>query len=126
MTDQTKLLSPAVLREAVTTIFIGNGLPQAAAARVAWCLVEADLRNVSSHGVNRVPIYTRRLRDKLVNPRPAMTLDTPAPAVARLNGDNGMGFIVATRAMEEAIARAGQFGVGVVFASHSNPFGMAA
>lgn len=125
MPEKTPNIDAETLRRAVTAIFAGHGLTEADAARVATCLVDADLRNVSSHGVNRVPIYTRRLREKLVAPRPQMRLDAPTPVVARLDGGNGMGFIVATRAMDEAIARAEQFGVGIVFASNSNHFGMA-
>lgn len=126
MPEPTKPIAVAKLREAVTAIFAAHGLTETDAARVAECLVEADLRNVSSHGINRIPIYTRRLREKLVAPRPEMVLTCPTPVVARLDGGNGMGFLVATRAMAEAIARAKQFGVGVVYASNSNHFGMAA
>lgn len=46
--------------------------------------------------------------------------------VAHLDGDNGFGFIVATRAMEEAVNRAQIYGIGMVTANHSNHFGMAA
>jgi len=119
-------ISHTALRAAVAAIFASHDLPLADAGRVAECLVEADLRALPSHGINRLPIYTRRLRERLVNPRPEMRLDAPTPVVGRLDGDNGMGFVVATRAMAEAIARAGQFGVGVVLAAHSNHFGMAA
>jgi LDH2 family malate/lactate/ureidoglycolate dehydrogenase len=38
--------------------------------RVAECLIEADLRGIASHGINRIPIYTKRFRLKLVNPSP--------------------------------------------------------
>jgi LDH2 family malate/lactate/ureidoglycolate dehydrogenase len=89
-------------------------------------LVEADLRGLSSHGVNRVPIYTRRLREKLVNPRPALRVESPTPATAKVHGDNGMGFVVGSRAMDEAIARARQVGIGLALAANSNHFGMAA
>ncbi len=126
MTDPAQPISPVRLELAVAAIFAAHGLTQTDADRVAQCLVEADLRNVSSHGITRVPIYTRRLREKLVAPRPEMVLTQPTPVVARLDGGNGMGFLVATRAMNEAIARAKQFGVGIVFASNSNHFGMAA
>jgi L-2-hydroxycarboxylate dehydrogenase (NAD+) len=126
MTDAGRTVPPDVLTEAVRLIFAGHGLSEQDAGRVAECLVEADLRNVSSHGVNRVPIYTRRLSEGLVNPRPDLRLDMATPVVGRLDGDNGMGFVVATRAMNEAVSIADGFGVGVVFASHSNHFGMAA
>jgi L-2-hydroxycarboxylate dehydrogenase (NAD+) len=116
----------AVLRDATAAIFAGHGLPQSDALRVADCLVEADLRGLSSHGVNRVPIYARRLREKLVNPRPELRVESTTPATAKVHGDNGMGFVVGTRAMDEAIGRARNVGIGLVLASNSNHFGMAA
>lgn len=45
---------------------------------------------------------------------------------AHLDGDNGFGFIVATKAMESAIKRAETYGMGIVTANHLNHFGMAA
>jgi LDH2 family malate/lactate/ureidoglycolate dehydrogenase len=110
----------------VSAIFAGYGLPAKDAARVAECLLEADLRGLASHGVSRIPIYTRRLRLKLVNPKPNLKLTPLAPAAAHLDGDNGMGFVVATRAMAEAIERARACGIGMVMAMNSNHFGMAA
>lgn len=107
-------------------ILIAHDVPQSDAQRVAECLVMADLRGLASHGVARLPIYLERLRQGLVNPRPALTLETPVPACANLDGDNGLGFVVATRAMEAAIERAGQYGIGMVTAHHSTHYGMAA
>lgn len=112
------------LRGRVAGIFAGHGLPKPDAERIAECLIEADLRGVPSHGVNRIPIYTRRLRMGLVNPRPSLRLDAPTPVIARLDGDNGMGFVVGTRGMQAAIERAATYGVGFIFAMHSNHFGM--
>jgi L-2-hydroxycarboxylate dehydrogenase (NAD+) len=110
----------------VTAIFAGHGLPGQDAARVAECLLEADLRGLASHGVSRIPIYTRRLRLKLVNPKPDPKLTPLAQAAAHLDGDNGMGFVVASRSMAEAIERARTYGIGMVMANNSNHFGMAA
>ena len=106
-------------------IFAGLGLSPAHAARVAECLIDADMRGVSTHGISRIPIYAKRLRLGLVNPRPKLELETPTPVVARLDGDNAMGFVVGTHAMNAAIERAQTYGIGLVFANHSNHFGMA-
>ena len=110
----------------VAAIFGGRGLSDDDAARVAECLLEAELRGLSSHGISRIPIYTKRLRLKLVNPRPEVKMTLVAPAVAHIDGDNGMGFVVASRAMSEAIERARNFGIGMAMATNSNHFGMAA
>ncbi len=110
----------------VAHLFESQRVPAADAARVAECLVQADLRGVSSHGVGRVPIYIDRLRRGLVNPQPSMTVERPTTVAARVDGDNGLGFLVGTKSMQTAIDSAGKHGLGFVLAYHSNHFGMAA
>jgi LDH2 family malate/lactate/ureidoglycolate dehydrogenase len=119
-------VSYEICHATVSAIFAGHGLPSEDAAQVADCLLEADLRGLASHGVSRIPIYTRRLRLKLVNPKPDLMLTPLARAAAHLDGGNGMGFVVATRAMAEAVERARDCGIGMVMAMNSNHFGMAA
>lgn len=126
MAEVRAVVSYAALMRLVSALFIACDLPDADAKRVAECLIEADLRGVASHGITRIPIYTRRLREKLVNPAPVLTVRDATPVAAHVDGDNGMGFVVGTRAMQEATARATSFGIGLVLASHSNHFGMAA
>jgi LDH2 family malate/lactate/ureidoglycolate dehydrogenase len=93
---------------------------------VAACLVRADLRGVGTHGLLRLPGYLERLRRGLVNPRPRLSPKRIAPAAAALDGQNGFGFVIGTRAMTEAIALARKSGIGIVAARRSNHFGMAA
>src|ERR1019366_6981846 len=125
MSDDVTIPYPGLLGR-ITNIFSAYGMPRNDARRVAECLVEADLRDIASHGLNRIPIYTKRFRMKHVNATPTLRLDTPTPVVARVDGDNGMGFVVGTRAMNAAIERASTYGIGLVLACHSNHFGMAA
>ncbi|GGE27624.1 lactate dehydrogenase [Agaricicola taiwanensis] len=119
-------VSPTDLEPFVARIFAGNGVPQADAERVAQCLVEADLRGVSSHGVGRIPIYTERLRKGLVKAKPTMSVERPTSVTAQVNGDDGLGFVVATKAMSEAIDIARECGIAFVTAFNSAHFGMAA
>jgi len=62
----------------------------------------------------------------LVNNNPNFVISEKTPVIAHLDGDNGFGFIVATKGMEEAIKRAEIYGIGMVTVDHSNHFGMAA
>jgi LDH2 family malate/lactate/ureidoglycolate dehydrogenase len=126
MPEPAKVVLYHELRKRVREIFVAYAMPAGDADRVAECLLEADLRGIASHGVNRIPIYTRRFRLKLVNPAPALALTAPTPVAAHVHGDNGMGFIVGTRAMAAAIAAASTYGIGFALASHSNHFGIAA
>ncbi|MDC1383797.1 Ldh family oxidoreductase [Candidatus Puniceispirillum sp.] len=104
----------------------GQGVNKDDSVKVAECLVEADLRGVQTHGMSRLPIYVKRLSEGLINATPKMILDKPVAACASLDGDNGLGFLVGIRAIQEAIKMAETCGVGVVAAQNSNHFGMAA
>jgi LDH2 family malate/lactate/ureidoglycolate dehydrogenase len=107
-------------------LLLAHGVPDEDAATVAACLVGADLRGVDTHGLCRLPGYLDRLRRGLINPRPVLKPERVTPVAAALDGQNGFGFVVGARAMQEAIAIAREFGVGVVSARRSTHFGMAA
>jgi LDH2 family malate/lactate/ureidoglycolate dehydrogenase len=126
MSKTEGLVPYAELDRVVTAIFASYGLPQADAARVSEGLLYADSRNVGSHGIARIPTYAQRLRDKVTNPRPSLAVEESSPAAVLVDGDNGMGFVVSTKAMDEAVKRAKIFGVGLAFAKNSSHFGMAA
>ena len=103
-----------------------HGVSPDDAATIAGCLVSADLRGVDTHGLCRLPIYLERVRAGLINPRPNLSPQRVTAVAATLDGENGFGFVIGTRAMAEAIAMAREFGIGVVSARRSTHFGMAA
>ena len=102
------------------------GLEAADASLVAQTLVEANLRGVDSHGVVRLPHYATRLRNGTVKARPKMKTRRTAPSTAVVEGDAGMGQLVAVRAMQEAISLAKETGVGAVAARNSSHCGACA
>src|SRR5471032_3239117 len=107
-------------------LLIAHGLSEQDAAITASCLVRADLRGVDTHGLQFLPQYLDRVRRGLVNPKPSLVVKQVTPMIGSLDGDNGYGFVVATKAMATAIDMAKEFGVGVVSARRSTHFGMAA
>jgi LDH2 family malate/lactate/ureidoglycolate dehydrogenase len=107
-------------------LLVAHGVPEADAAIVAGCLVSADLRGVDTHGLTRLPGYLDRVRRGLINARPALAPRRVTPVAATLDGENGFGFVVGTRAMQEAVAIARELGIGVVSVRRSTHFGMAA
>ncbi len=109
-----------------TGMFLSAGMSMEDAARIAGDLVKANLRGVDSHGVSRIPMYLDRLRQGLVNPRPAVKVTKVAGAVAHVDGDNGMGFIPSHTAMETACDLAAEMGIGLVGVHRSTHFGMGA
>ncbi|MCK8786060.1 Ldh family oxidoreductase [Roseomonas sp. NAR14] len=124
MSDADEVVPYETLLRRVERIFAAH-LDTADAAFVAGCLVEADARGIASHGIGRIPVYTKRLRLGLVNPRPRLAV-SGSGAVGHVDGDNGMGYVVARTAMTHAIGLAREHGIGLVLAANSNHFGMAA
>lgn len=114
MTIETIAVLPDQLRDTVTAIFVGNGLPRDDADVVADSLVDADLRGVSSHGVVRVPTYVKGVRDGSINPRPEVRVVYDGGSRALIDGDRGMGQVGSQRATSEAIQRARTHGIGAV------------
>ncbi|MBZ0149852.1 MAG: Ldh family oxidoreductase [Pseudorhodoplanes sp.] len=117
---------PRDLEAFAARLFERAGLPPEHAAIVADGLIAANLRGIDSHGVSRIPMYLTRLRRNVVNPRPNIAVQRVTPAVALVDGDNGMGFLAARRAMDEAIALAKDTGIGFVGVRRSTHYGMAA
>lgn len=123
---QATIFSESELLDLVKQIFEFYGVPANDAELVANGLVASDLRGVYSHGVVRVPMYCERIRQGLVNISPEMTSKQTSTASKLLDGDNGLGFVVGTRAMAEAVNLATETGVALVGVKNSGHFGMSA
>ncbi|MGH6946870.1 MAG: Ldh family oxidoreductase [Kiloniellales bacterium] len=126
LSAETILVAADPVRKFVSALLAAKGLPPDDAGIVARCLVRADLRGVDTHGITRLPGYLDRLQRGLINSRPALQPKAVTAAVAQLDGENGFGFVVATRAMAAATEIAGRTGIGLVSANRSTHFGMAA
>lgn len=111
---QTVSLPPTSLKDCVTRIFVGHGLPEPDSAVIADSLVDADLRGVSSHGVIRVPTYVDGIKNGTINPRPNLRTIFDDGTRALVDGDNGMGQVAAHHAMQLAVSRASELGIGAV------------
>ena len=102
------------------------GVPEEDAHRTARMLVTADLRGIDSHGVSHLgPLYVKRIKEGLINPRPQIKMDSHAQATAVMDGDRGLGFVIGYHAMTEALNRAGQTGAGFVSVRNSTHCGAA-
>lgn len=119
-------LRPEAARQLGVALLMAHGVPPEDAAVVAGCLIQADLRGVDTHGLALLPGYLVRIRQGLLEPAPQLVPERVATVAARIDGQNGLGFVIATAAMREAIDIASEHGVGVVAAYRSSHFGMAA
>jgi LDH2 family malate/lactate/ureidoglycolate dehydrogenase len=124
--QQMQHVSASEARSFVERVLVGNEVSQSNAAIVAKYLVEADLRGVDTHGMNRIPSYVARIREGVLDPKVSPTLQQITPAVAQVDGHNGFGFLAAHKGMAAAIEMANNLGIGLVSIKHSNHFGMSA
>ena len=101
------------------------GCSDAHAALATEVLVSADLRGIDSHGVARLSGYVRLWEAKRINATPAIKIVHETPSTAVIDGDAGLGLVVAPFAMQVAMEKAKQVGTGWVSVRNSNHFGIA-
>jgi L-2-hydroxycarboxylate dehydrogenase (NAD+) len=91
----------------------------------AKVLLSADLRGIDSHGVARLSGYVRLWEKGRINAQPKIHVSYETPSTAVVDGDGGLGLVVAPYAMQVAIKKAKQVGTGWVSVKNSNHFGIA-
>lgn len=119
-------ISEQQLRGFTHRIFKAIGCSDDHAALATDVLIAADLRGVDSHGVARLGGYVRLWENGRLNPAPHIRIVHETPTTATVDGDGGLGLVVAPYAMDIAIAKAAQYGSGWVAIRNSNHFGIAA
>ena len=119
-----KIFSADTLTDFSRRIFIKMGCPEADATLAAQVLVGADLRGIDSHGVARLSGYVRLWEADRINSKPEIKIVHESPSTAVVDGDGGLGLVVAPFAMKVAIEKAKVCGTGWVAVRHSNHFGI--
>jgi LDH2 family malate/lactate/ureidoglycolate dehydrogenase len=113
------------LKQFVISVFTSIGCSEADAELAADVLVSADARGIDSHGVARLAGYVRLFDHGRLNTKPNIKILHESPSTALLDGDRGLGLVVAPKAMEIACEKAALAGTGWVAVQNSNHFGIA-
>ena len=107
----------------VSSLYQRAGVPTEDADLVADSLVQADLWGHQSHGVLRTGWYLARLKSGAMRAVTEPRFVVDAGAVTVIDGQDGVGQVVAKLAAQHAIQRARLHGVASVAVRHSNHFG---
>ncbi|MDI9365977.1 MAG: Ldh family oxidoreductase [Flavobacterium sp.] len=107
------------------SVFIQMGCSTTDAATATKALLSADIRGIDSHGVARLSGYVRLWEAKRINATPNICIVHQTPSTAVIDGDAGLGLVVAPYAMQVAIDKATNVGTGWVSVKNSNHFGIA-
>jgi LDH2 family malate/lactate/ureidoglycolate dehydrogenase len=121
-----KFIPFAVLEKFMVNVMVKAGIPEADAKIVGDVLLKADKLGFDSHGVNRFKsIYLDRIKEGILNPVTNYKIIKEGPTTAVIDGQNGMGHVIAYNAMRLAIEKAKKFGMGMVTVRNSSHYGFA-
>jgi LDH2 family malate/lactate/ureidoglycolate dehydrogenase len=113
------------LRQFTENVFLKMGCPLTDAQLAADVLLKSDLRGIDSHGVARLSGYVRLWEKQRINANPVIKIVHETATTATVDGDGGLGLVVAPFAMKVAIEKARIYGSGWVAVKNSNHFGIA-
>lgn len=115
-----------VLEKFMVDVMVKAGIPKDDAGIICDALLKADKLGFDSHGVNRLkPIYLDRIKEGILNPVTNYKIVKEGPTTAVIDGQNGMGHVIAFNAMKLAIGKAKKFGMGMVTVRNSSHYGFA-
>jgi LDH2 family malate/lactate/ureidoglycolate dehydrogenase len=121
--DEGTRVDAAELLALVSDVFRRCQMDEGDAHLLADSLVFADLGGVHSHGVLRVPEYVKKLREDGVDPRGRPEVVREMGACLVVDGHNSMGQIGCHFAMQKAMEKAEQHGIGAAAVRGSNHCG---
>jgi L-2-hydroxycarboxylate dehydrogenase (NAD+) len=113
-------------RELIASVLRQYGAPSVVAEIQAEWLMQADLRGHPSHGIARLPMLVRRVIEGLIVPDADPTLTWRSDSLVHVDGERGFGPVVASAALDAALARVTSAGVVLVAIANSNHVGMLA
>lgn len=107
------------------TAFEKMGFTAEEAQTISKVLSLADVYGIESHGIQRMwRYYTQTMNGSIhKDSKPEVVFETPVSAV--IDGHDGMGQLVATKAVELAIKKAKKCGMAIVSVRNSNHYGIA-
>lgn len=115
-----------ILENFMKDCLLKSGVPEKDAETISDVLIESDKRGIDSHGIGRLkPIYIDRIDWGILNPETKIDTVKETATTAVLDGNNGMGHVVAKKAMQMAIDKARENGLGMVAVRNSTHYGIA-
>ena len=106
-------------------VFEGYGFTKEESTQITDVLLDADLCGIESHGIQRLIRYHKEVTEGMVKTDAVPEIVKDTPLTATIEGNDAMGQILSVRAMEMAIEKAKNVGVGMVAVRNSNHYGIA-
>src|SRR5262245_37558488 len=123
------VIQASVLHDFYVQVLVRTGVPEADAQLAAAVRLEGALRlpaGLDAFTVIRLQNTVHRLQAGGINPTPRLRIVQERGACALFDGDNGLGAVVGTRAMDYCLAKAHQQGFALVGVRNSTTLEMMA
>jgi LDH2 family malate/lactate/ureidoglycolate dehydrogenase len=115
-----------ILKPFVYDVFKSIGVPPNEAEICRDVLLDADLKGLDTHGVNRLkPVYYDRVLNGIQKPITDLKVVKEGPTTAVLDASNGMGMVAGYKSMEKAVNKAKEYGIGMAVVRNSTHYGIA-
>ena len=106
-------------------VYTGYGFTVEESRIITDVLLAADLYGIESHGVQRMIRYHKEITDGMVKLDAQSEIVRETPLSAVIEGNDTMGQVLASRAMQMAIDKAKTHGIGMIAVRNSNHYGIA-
>ncbi|MEH7385672.1 Ldh family oxidoreductase [Bacillus sp. JJ1521] len=111
--------------ELCVDILIKHDVEEKDAITTVQSLIDADLMGINSHGIIRLPLYLRNLKDKNINKAPSIQVISKSKNTAVIDGGNGLGQVVSQQAIDMIIEETKEVDIFAISVRNSNHFGTA-
>lgn len=108
----------------VDRILAQAGVPEENARLQRDLLLDAEMRGIASHGLLRLPRIVERIANGVADPQTRGHHDWRAPGFLHVDGQRGLGPVVAQAAIDALLERATTQGVAIASIANSNHIGM--
>jgi LDH2 family malate/lactate/ureidoglycolate dehydrogenase len=124
MSEKTVRVPVDMIHDFMIDVFVALGVPSDDAKTCAQVLITSDLRGIESHGAGRLKMYYDRFKQGILSPITQFEIVKETETTAVIDGHNGMGHVIGVRAMQMAIDKARQYGMGSAAVRESTHFGI--
>ena len=117
-------MKQSILKKKIIKIFENHNLISSHALICANALINAELVGAHSHGLSRLKMYCKRIKKKVINPKPKIKIKKISQSITQIDANNSIGFVAADIAIKQAIKNAKKTGIGLVGVKNSGHYGL--
>ncbi|MBQ7036376.1 MAG: Ldh family oxidoreductase [Clostridia bacterium] len=118
-----KEISIFKIKQRVQRVFENAGLSFSDAEKITEVLLDAEMKGIRTHGFVRVKKYVDCIRKGGIRPSGDIKILSELPSWAVVDGEGGLGILIALNAVNLAIQKAKETGIGIVNVKNSHHLG---